>query len=143
MISGRVIEKTYKSGESVEEAVVEYSTMTYLYNDGENYSFMDQETFETVEISKENMNGAELWLLDNTTCEVTFWEGKAIEVLPPMFMELEVTTAPPGLRGDTTGHVTRPATLETGAEVQIPLFINEGEKIKVDTRTGEYVERAK
>lgn len=143
LITGRVIERTFKSGESVEEAEVNNSTMTYLYNDGVNYSFMDQETFETVEIPLDNMGGAEKWLLDNTECEVTFYDGKAIEVVPPIFMELTVTTAPPGLRGDTTGNVTRPATLETGAEMQIPLFINEGEKIKVDTRTGEYVERAK
>ena len=142
-LTGKVLERTFKSGEMVEEAVVTMHKMNYLYNDGTNYSLMDQESFETLEVPKDAMGGAEMWLLDNTEVEVTMWEGKVIEVVPPIFMELTVTDAPPGLRGDTSGSVTRPAKLETGAQVNIPLFIDEGTKIKVDTRTGEYVERAK
>jgi elongation factor P len=143
MIDGRVIERTYKSGESVELADVSYATCTYLYSDGATYSFMDQESFETYEIPLDALNGGEKWLLENTPCEITFFQERAIDVEVPNFMVLKVVEAPPGVRGDTSGNVTRPAVLETGVEVQIPLFVQEGEKIKVDTRTGDYVERAK
>lgn len=143
MLDGRVLERTYKSGESAEVADVSNTTATYNYNDGSTYFFMDIETFETIEISKENMNGSENWLQEGTDCEVTFWGERPIDVELPNFMILTITDAPPGLRGDTTGSVSRPAIVETGATVNIPLFVNEGERIKIDTRTGEYVERAK
>lgn len=143
LINNRTIERTFKSGETVEEAVVPTAEMTYLYNDSVNWTFMDKQTMDTVEIPKDNLNGAEQWLLDNTDVEVTFFDGKAIEVIPPTFMDLLITDAPPGVRGDTSGNVMRDCTVETGAIVQIPLFIEEGMRIKVDTRTGEYVERAK
>jgi elongation factor P len=143
LLTNRTIERTFKSGETVEEASVPQSEMTYLYNDGKVWTFMDKATMETHEIPKENLQGAEQWLLDNTDVDVTWYDGKAIEVIPPTFMDLLITNAPPGARGDTSGNVMRECTLETGAIVQIPLFIDEGMKIKVDTRTGEYVERAK
>ena len=143
LLTNRTIDRTFKSGDEVEEASVPQTEMTYLYNDGANWHFMDKETMETVEIPKESLQGAEQWLLDNTDVQVTWYEGKAIEVVPPTFMDLLITEAPPGVRGDTSGNVMRDCTVETGAIVQIPLFITEGMKIKVDTRTGEYVERAK
>lgn len=143
LITGRVIERTFKSGESVEEAEVLYTETTYLYNDGALWYFMDKNSMETVEIPKDAMNNTEVWLLEGADVEVTWWDGKAIDVVPPTFVDLQVTDAPPGARGDSSGNVLRPATLETGAEVMIPLFIEQGEKIRVDTRSGEYVERAK
>jgi len=143
LLTGRTIERTFKSGETVEEASVPTTEMSYLYNDSKNWTFMDKESSEMHEIPKDRLNGAENWLLENTDVEVTWFEGNAIEVIPPTFMDLLITDAPPGVRGDTSGNVLRDCTVETGAIVQIPLFIEEGMRIKVDTRTGEYVERAK
>lgn len=143
LVTGRTLERTFKSGETVEEANVKHSVNTYLYNDGHGWTFMDKESLETVEIPKDALNGAEQWLLEGAEVEVTWFDGKAIDVVPPTFVDLLITSAPPGVRGDTSGNVLRPAILETGAEVGIPLFIEEGTRIKVDTRTGEYVERSK
>ncbi len=143
LLNGKQFEKTYKSNESAEETTVSVTEMEYLYNDGTTWTFMDMQSFDQHEVPKETLGGIELFLLDNTKCEVTIWNSRVIEVTPPNFMVLTVTEAPPGLKGDTAGgRVMRPAKLETGAEVQIPLFVNEGDKIKIDTRTGEYVERA-
>ncbi len=143
LVNGRTLERTWKSGDTVEEAEVTYSETTYLYNDGATWYFMDKSSMETMEIPKEAMNGAEVWLLENADVEVTWWDGKAIEVIPPTFVELLIVDSPPGAQGNTSGNVMRPAILETGAEVQIPLFIEQGTRIKVDTRDGSYVERAK
>lgn len=143
LITGRTLERTWKSGDTVEEAEVTYTEMTYLYNDGATWFFMDNTSMETMEIPKDALNGAEVWLLDNATVQVTWWDGKAIEVIPPTFVELTITSAPPAVQGNTSGNVMREAVLETGAVVMIPLFIQEGMKIKVDTRDGSYVERAK
>ncbi|MBO5950335.1 MAG: elongation factor P [Fibrobacteraceae bacterium] len=144
LVTGRTLERTWKSGDTVEEAEVTYSEMTYLYNDGATWFFMDNTTMETMEIPKDAMNGAELWLLDGAMVEVTWWDGKAIEVIPPTFVDLLIVDAPPGVAGNTaSGNVMRPAKLETGAEVMIPLFIEQGTKIRVDTRDGSYLERAK
>ena len=143
LLTGRTIDRTFKSGETVEEASVPQTEMTYLYNDSKTWTFMDKESMETVEIPKEALQGAEQWLLENTDVQVTWFDGKAIEVVPPTFMDLLIVDSPPGARGDTSGNVMRDAKMETGAIVQIPLFIDEGMRIKVDTRTGEYVERTK
>lgn len=143
LLNNRTIERTFKSGETVETADVPTTEMTYLYNDGKTWTFMDKNTMETVEIPLENMNDAQIWLLDNTDVEVTWFDGKAIEVIPPTFMDLLITEAAPAVRGDTSGNVMRDAKLETGAIVPIPLFIEEGMRIKVDTRDGSYVERSK
>ncbi len=144
LVTGRTLERTWKSGDTVEEAEVTYSEMTYLYNDGETWYFLDNATNETMEIPKDAMNGAEVWLLDGAAVEVTWWDGKAIEVIPPTFVDLLIVDAPPGVAGNTaSGNVMRPAKLETGAEVMIPLFIEQGTKIRVDTRDGSYLERAK
>jgi elongation factor P len=142
LITGRVLERTWKSGDTVEEADVNYNEVTYSYNDGANWFFLDPNG-EMVEIPKDALNGADLWLLDGATVQVTWWNGKAIEVIPPIFVDLLIVESPPGVQGNTSGNVMRPAILETGAEVQIPLFIEQGIRIKVDTRTGEYVERSK
>ncbi len=144
MLNGKMFERTFKSNETVDETSVVFTEMDYLYNDGTLYSFMDMTSFDQMEISKETLAGAELYLLENTTCEVAIWEGQIIEVTPPNFMVLTIVEAPPGLKGDTAGgKVLRPAKVETGATIQIPLFVKEGDRIKIDTRTGEYVERAK
>lgn len=143
LITGRQLEKTFKSGDSFEEADITNTTMQFLYTDGLNYTFMDTKSYEQVEISKESMDGAEKWLLENTECDISFWGDKAISVTPPVFMELTITYTEPAVKGDTSNNVTKAAKVETGAEIQIPLFIGQGDRIKVDTRTGEYVERAK
>ncbi len=142
LLHGRVIERTLKSGTTVEEADVRYTKMQFLFTDGEHYTFMDVSSFEQVEINKDSMDGAEKWLLDNTECEVAFWGDKPISVVPPTFMVLEITYTEPAVKGNTSTNVMKAATVETGAEVPVPLFIDTGMKIKVDTRTGEYVERA-
>ncbi len=143
LITGRQLEKTFKSGDSFEEADITNTTMQFLYTDGQIYTFMDTKSFEQVEISKEQMDGAEKWLLENTECDISFWGDKAISVTPPVFMDLSITYTEPAVKGDTSNNVTKAATVETGAEVQIPLFIGQGDRVKIDTRTGEYVERAK
>ncbi len=143
LITGRQLEKTFKSGDSFQEADITNTTMQFLYTDGVNYTFMDTKSYEQVEISKENMDGAEKWLLENTECDISFWGDKPISVTPPVFMDLTITYTEPAVKGDTSNNVTKAATVETGAEVQIPLFIGQGDRVKIDTRTGEYVERAK
>ena len=143
LITGRQLEKTFKSGDSFQEADITNTTMQFLYTDGQNYTFMDTKSYEQVEISKENMDGAEKWLLENTECDISFWGDRPISVTPPVFMDLTITYTEPAVKGDTSNNVTKAATVQTGAEVQIPLFIGQGDRVKIDTRTGEYVERAK
>lgn len=142
LISGKVVEKTFKSGESVESADVMDLELAYLYNDGEFWHFMDNDTFEQVAADKDAVADAEKWLVEQDICTLTLWEGKPISVAPPNFVELEITETDPGLKGDTQGTGGKPATLATGAVVRVPLFVQTGEVIKVDTRSGEYVSRA-
>lgn len=141
--TGRVIERTFKSGESVEAADVMEVDMQYLYTDGEFWCFMDPESFEQINADANAVEDARKWLKEQDTCTVTLWDGVPIIVETPNFVTLEVTETDPGLKGDTSGGGGKPATLETGAVVRVPLFIQEGEKLKVDTRSGEYVSRAK
>ena len=141
--TGRVIERTFKSGESVEGADVMEIDMQYLYNDGEFWHFMHPETYEQVAAGSTAVADAAKWLKEQDTCLVTLWNGDPISVTPPNFVMLTVTETDPGVRGDTSGGGGKPATLETGAVVRVPLFIDVDEVIKVDTRTGEYVGRAK
>jgi elongation factor P len=143
LLTGRVVDRTLKSGETLEEADILFTTMQFLFTDGVNYTFMDTKSYEQTEIPKESMDGADQWLLENTECEIAFWGDKPISVTPPIFMELEITYTEPAIKGDTANSVMKKATLQTGAEVNIPLFMDTGMRIKVDTRTGEYVERAK
>ena len=141
--TGRVIERTFKSGESVEAADVMETDMQYLYNDGEFWHFMHPDTYEQVAADANAVADAAKWLKEQDTCLVTLWNGSPISVTPPNFVMLTVSETDPGVRGDTSGGGGKPATLETGAVVRVPLFIDVGEVLKVDTRTGEYVGRAK
>ncbi len=143
LITGRVLEKTFKSGESVEAADVMDTDMQYLYNDGTAWYFMDPDTFEQVGADEKAVGDNIKWLKEQDMCVVTLWNGVPIAMTPPNFVILEVTETDPGVRGDTSGGGGKPATCDTGAVVRVPLFIDIGEQIKVDTRTGEYVGRAK
>ena len=141
--SGRVQEITMKSTDSVEAADVVDTDMQYLYSDGEYWHFMNPESFEQVQADKAGMGGADKWLKGEETCVVSLWNGNPIRVTPPNFVELLITETDPGVKGDTAGTGGKPATLETGAVVRVPLFVGQEEVIKVDTRTGEYVSRVK
>lgn len=141
--TGRVVEKTFKSGESVEGADVMDTDMQYLYTDGEFWHFMVPDTFEQHAADANAVGDAAKWLKEQDMCSVTLWDGSPLYVVPPNFVVLEVTDTDPGLKGDTSGGGSKPATLSTGAVVRVPLFIEVGELIRVDTRTGEYVARAK
>jgi elongation factor P len=140
--SGRVVEMTMKATDDVEKADVVDTNMDFMYSDGEYWHFMDPETFEQVQATKAGMGGAEKWLKGEEVCIVTLWNGEPIFVQPPNFVELKITETDPGVRGDTSGGGGKPATLETGAVVRVPLFVNQDEIIKVDTRSGEYSARA-
>jgi elongation factor P len=141
--TGRIIERTMKSGESVEAADVTDKEMQYLYNDGVRWHFMVVETYEQYEIDKAVTGDSHLWLREQDICTITLWNDVPLVVTPPNFVVLKITETDPGLKGDTSGGGGKPATLETGAVVRVPLFIQLGEYVKVDTRTGQYVSRAK
>lgn len=141
--TGRVIERTFKSGEAMESADVMEIDMEYLYNDGENYHFMAPDTYEQYEANLNIVGDAAKWLKGQEKCVVTLWDNNPLGVTPPNFVVLKVTETDPGLRGDTSGGGSKAATLETGAVVRVPLFLNIGDLIRVDTRTGEYLSRAK
>ncbi|MFK5985636.1 MAG: elongation factor P [Pseudomonadota bacterium] len=141
--TGRVVERTFKSGESVEAADVMDVDLQYLYNDGEHWHFMDTQTFEQIAADKTAVGDTHLWLKEQDMCTITLWNGVPLSVEAPNFVNLAVTDTDPGLRGDTSGGGGKPATMESGAVVQVPLFINIGDILKVDTRNGKYVSRAK
>jgi len=141
LISGKVVEKTFKSGESVEGADVIDMELAYLYNDGEFWHFMNNETFEQLAADAKAVGESTKWLVEQDTCTLTLWNGNPIAVTPPNFVELEIVETDPGLKGDTAGTGGKPATLSTGAVVRVPLFVQTGEVVKVDTRSGEYVSR--
>ncbi len=141
--TGRVLEKTYKSGESLEAADVMDTEMQYLYNDGEFYHFMVPDTFEQFAADEAAVGDAAKWLKAQDICEVTLYNGSPISVTPPNFVEMAIVETDPGLRGDTAQGGTKPAKLESGAVVKVPLFLEEGEVVKVDTRSGEYIGRVK
>lgn len=138
--TGRVLEKTIKSNDSVEKATLVPKAVQYLYRDDELH-FMDNETYEQFSLPPEALLGKDVWLKDNTDITLLLWNDEPVDVEIPVKMELEVTETEPGLKGDTVSGTTKPATVETGAVVQVPLFINQGEVIRVDTRDGTYVER--
>jgi elongation factor P len=141
--TGRVVDRTYKSGESVEAAdVVEYE-MQYLYSDGDEWHFMDPQSFEQYGASEAAVVDAKPWLKEEDICTVTLWNGSPLMVEPPNFVELKIVETDPGLKGDTAQGGIKPARLETGASVRVPLFIEEGEIIRVNTKLGEYVSRVK
>jgi elongation factor P len=142
LLSGRVVDRTFKSGESVEEADVTSAQMQYLFHAGETWTFMDTKSYEQIEVPEDQMGDAAKWLLENTECDISMWNGRVISVTPPIFMDLIVTYTEPAVKGDTATNVTKKATLETGAEVDVPPFIEQGMKLRIDTRTGEYVQRS-
>ena len=141
--TGRVIERTFKSGESVDAADVMEVELQYLYNDGEFWHFMDPDSYEQYGADANAVGDSAKWLKEQDLCTITLWNGSPLIVMPPNFVVLSINETDPGLKGDTSGGGGKPATLETGAVVRVPLFVQSGETIKVDTRTGEYVSRAK
>jgi elongation factor P len=141
--TGRTVEKTFKSGDTAEAADVLTTPMQYLYNDGDTWYFMEPESFEQHAASAASVAEAKPWLKEQMLCNITLWNGLPLLVEPAPHVELQIVETDPGLRGDTATGGMKPAKLETGAVVKVPLFIEQGEKIKVDTRTGEYVSRVK
>ncbi|MGY5440528.1 elongation factor P [Acinetobacter baumannii] len=142
--TGKVLEKTFKSGDTLEAADIVEVEMNYLYNDGEMWHFMDPESFEQIAADKTAMGDAAKWLKDdsNETCTIMLFNGVPLNVNAPHFVVLKVVETDPGVRGDTSGGGGKPAKLETGAVVRVPLFVQQEESVRVDTRTGEYLERA-
>ena len=142
IITGSVLEKTFNPTEKFENAVIETKRMTYSYNDGDFYYFMDLETYEQIGLDYDTVKEALNFIKEESEVNVSFYNGNAFAVDPPTVVELLITICEPAVRGNTATPGTKPATLETGYKIQVPMFINEGEKIKVDTRTGTYVSRA-
>ncbi len=142
MVTGRVVERTYKSGDKLDVADIEEAQMRFLYKEADGAVFMDDKTFDQITIPNEIIGNNAHWLMEELIYQVVFYKGTVIELLPPTFMEMKIVETSPGVRGDTSGRVLKPATTETGAKIQVPIFVEEGEKVKVDTRTGEYVSRA-
>ena len=143
LLTGGVVEKNIRTGEKLEPANVEEREMQYLYKEGDDYVFMDGATYEQVTVRDEIIGDNHDLMMDNLNCFVLFFNDRAVGITLPNFIEVEVISTEPGARGDTSGNVTKPAKVSTGAEVPVPLFINEGDFIKVDTRTKGYVERVK
>jgi elongation factor P len=142
MKTGRVIERTYKSGEKIDLADIEEAQMRFLYKETDGAVFMDEKTFDQITLNNELIGSNGQWLMEEVVFHIVFYKGEPIEIVPPTFMEMIITETAPGVRGDTaSGRVLKPATTETGAKIQVPIFVEEGEKVKVDTRTCEYVSR--
>ena len=142
VVTGAVIEKTFSPTDKYPTAIVEKKDMQYLYSDGELYYFMDMESFEQIPLNEDKLSDNFKFVKEEMMCKVVSYKGTVISVEPPMFVELEVTETEPGFKGDTAQGATKPATLETGATIKVPLFIEIGEVLRIDTRTGEYLERA-
>ncbi|MDU5808605.1 MAG: elongation factor P [Finegoldia magna] len=141
VMTGSNRDMTFNPNEKYEEARIETREMQYLYNDGTLYYFMDPDSYEQLPIDKASVEEAILYIKENDMATIKFFKGKAFQVSPPNFVELEITQTEPGIKGNTATGATKPATVETGATVNVPLFVNEGDKIKIDTRTGEYLSR--
>ena len=142
VITGAVVEKTFNPNDKYPTAFIERKDMEYLYSDGDLYYFMDSETYEQIPINQNILSDNFKFVKENMTCKVLSYKGNVFGVEPPNFVELEVTKTEPGVKGDTATNVTKPAIVETGAEIKVPIFINEGDRIQIDTRTGEYMSRA-
>lgn len=141
VITGGVVEKTFRPTEKFEKAHIERKNMAYSYNDGDLYYFMDNETFDMLPLAPDQLGDALKFVMENMNVTILSYKGNVFGVEPPTFVELTVSDTEPGFKGDTTTGATKPATLETGAVINVPLFVNQGDKIRVDTRTGEYMER--
>ena len=142
VITGAVVEKSYNPTAKFPTAYIERKDMDYSYSDGDLYYFMDNETYDMIPINQSDLPDSFKFVKENMPCKILSYKGKVFGVEPPNFVELQVTKTDPGFKGDTATNTTKPATLETGAEIKVPLFIDEGEMIQVDTRTGEYLGRA-
>lgn len=142
VITGATVERTFNPTDKMENAHIERKDMQYLYNDGDLYYFMDVESYEQLPINQSTIGNALKFVKENMTCKILSHNGNVFGIEPPTFVELEVTQTDPGFKGDTATGATKPAALETGASVKVPLFINQGDIIRIDTRTGEYLERA-
>jgi len=143
MVTGSVLDKTYKSGEKLKPATMDERTMQYLYSDESGFHFMDQQNYEQLILTAEEVGNDSQFLLENMDVNVLMFNGRPVSLSLPNFVELEVAETDPGVKGDTVTGGRKPATMSTGAVIQVPLFIERGEKLKIDTRTGEYVERVK
>lgn len=141
IITGATREEAFNPSDRFNRARIEKKNMQYLYNDGANYIFMDNETYEQLELSTEQVEDVMKYVRENDSVDVRFYDGRVIDVEAPNFVELEIVEAEPGVRGDSASNITKKATLETGAVVNVPLFVNVGDTVKVDTRTGEYLSR--
>ncbi|NFN94878.1 elongation factor P [Clostridium botulinum] len=141
VISGGVVDRTFNPTEKLQEAVIERKEMQYLYSDGELYYFMDQETFEQIPLNAEKVEDAIKYLKENMFAVIKFFKGSAFSVEAPNFVELQITYTEPGVKGNTATNSLKPATFETGAIINVPMFVNDGDVIRIDTRTGEYMER--
>ncbi|MBI3353964.1 MAG: elongation factor P [Nitrospirae bacterium] len=141
--TGSVIDRTFRSGEKFNKPNMEEREMQYLYASADQYFFMDNQTYEQIALTEENLGEGRKYLKENMAVKILFYNEKPIGVEVPMFVELKIVKTDPGVRGDTASGGTKPATLETGAVIKVPLYMNEGEIIKVDTRTGEYIERVR
>ena len=142
VITGAVTERTFNPNDKYPTAYIKRKDMQYLYNDGDLYYFMDPDSYEQIPINANVLGDNFKFVKENMDCKILSYKGNVFGVEPPNFVELEVTKTDPGFKGDTATNATKPATLETGAEIKVPLFINEGDMIRIDTRTGEYMERA-
>jgi elongation factor P len=143
MMTGAVYERTFKSGEKLEKADLEERTMQYLYPEDSFYVFMDTGSYEQIRMSDEQIGDNKYYLVDGIQCQVLLFNERPIGVTPPTFVELQITETEPGFKGDTSGGTTKPAKVSTGLEIHVPLFVNQDEWVKIDTRTGDYVERVK
>ena len=142
IITGSVVEKSFRPTEKFPAARIERVDMQYLYQDGDLYNFMDMETYDQIALNSDVVGDALKFVKENEMCKICSYNGKVFSVEPPLFVELEITDTEPGFKGDTATGANKPATVETGATVAVPLFVNQGDKIKIDTRTGEYLSRA-
>ena len=143
VVTGQVIERTFNPTERFEKARIERKDMMYLYEDGGLYYFMDNTTYEQIPLNKDQVEDALNYITENMSCTIQFYKGEAFSVEPPLFVELNIVECEPGIQGDTSKAGYKPAKLETGLNIQVPLFVNNGERIRVDTRTGTYMERVK
>ncbi len=142
VITGSVVERTFNPNDKYPTAFIDRKDMEYLYSDGDLYYFMDNETYEQIPINASVLGDSFRFVKENMTCKVLAYKGSVFGVEPPNFVVLQVTETEPGVKGDTATNVTKPATMETGVEIKVPIFVNEGDMIQIDTRTGEYMSRA-
>ena len=142
IISGGVVETSFRPTDRFENAIIDRKDMQYLYNDGDFYYFMDNETFEQVALTKEQIGDTLKFVKENEVCKLCSYKGSVFSVEPPLFVELEITDTEPGFKGNTATGATKPAIVETGAQIAVPLFVNQGDRVRIDTRTGEYMSRA-